>query len=196
MGWVDLTTPEIGLFSQDVIFTPRIDAFYSTFDMLGSGVVPFPNPFTGIVEISTDYGWLPITTRIDLDILLDQSGPTRFTNLNWEVKQIDSGSETTILSGCADADLIANGGSRFGSVYMDHGPIFIPVEYTCSNQDPWGNINPDRFYFYGEGNISFNETFIFSVTGNVVPIPSALFLFGSGLIPLALYGKGKLFRRS
>jgi hypothetical protein len=95
-----------------------------------------------------------------------QDDPLRFTDLTWGAKILKDGIETTLYSESAD---------------------FFDCDYDSRS---------------GGGSFILEECcFIFSLSGNVidvttVPIPSALLLLGSGLIPLALYGRGKLVRRN
>jgi hypothetical protein len=129
---------------------------------------------------------------------LDQSGPTRFTDLSWEVKLLNNGSETTILSGSADADLIANGGNQSGSgASFDYGGVLIPVEYTFTGYmgQPY-DPRDGHYYLSGHGSGSDNKTVILSVTGHVIDttvpasIEEILSLFDISVSNNTLAGEG------
>jgi hypothetical protein len=170
------TPTEAGSFNQQVIcnYSPIIASVHLWQPS------PEPPPYTVTVPLFSN----PFTTSFGYYITLDQSGPLRFTDLTWKVDMIKDGSETTIFSLSADADLITYGGTRSGHGEYSLGYISVLAEITY---DEIGRGTGTVFYgpgWYADGTSTIDVTYIISMTGNVVPIPPTALLLGSGLLGL------------
>jgi hypothetical protein len=187
--WLTYTPTTAGLFSQQKVFHTSIDVSYiSRFPYLYSD---YPGPPYTILIMSM---FSPFITSTNYYVELDQSGPLRFTDITWEVKMINNGSETTVFKMLADSNLITNGGIKGGmGEGINFGDIIFPVVLTYyeSGVDP--SSHPfSGWYAYGTSSIEF--TFIIYQTGHVVPLPPTVLLLGSGLLGLA--GVGRKLRAS
>jgi hypothetical protein len=123
----------------------------------------FTGSSSGIYEFDPTFLG-PNIASIDYDLTVLQTGLLRFTNLNWGLKMVNDTEETLLNSGSADTNFLGS------SDYL----VISPVASNFTLLD-----NSDLIY-------SLSGTTVF------VSIPSALLLFGSSLMGLALYGRGKL----
>lgn len=176
-GWaLDGTPGAPGLFIQEGAIHTLITASFLSFSPTpGEQGPPSIQPFP--------YG--PLTGFFRYYIALDQSQPLPFADLSWEAKMVKDGVETTIFSLSADADLITHGGIKGGFVTFDLGQISIPVSWTYVADD---------LGWWGSGSSETDLTFTISQTGHVVPVPSSLVIFASGLVGLGGLGWRKMTR--
>lgn len=188
------TPTKAGLFSQQVIESVSMPCYYRNIgypDIMGSFFDPGPYP--SIPTNITMYMYSPTVTYW-VDIF--QDGPLRFTDFAWEIKVLKDGTETTLFSLSANADLITGyGKSGLGNAYYDADVFSFPGELVY---EEWGGtMGYPGWYAQGSGSVNF--TYLVSMTGHViditapVPLPPTVFLLGSGLLGLAGWRR---FRKS
>jgi hypothetical protein len=172
-----------GLFNQQFIWEGKARFNYFGDTSISGGPGPSSmDIYWGMAHIGPFTAWL------------NQDGPLQFADASWTATFIVNGTETPLFHVDASVtDLINNCEYRFdsdGRISVDLGRMTYPL---------WWRDMDYKYITMGDMELDFE--IIFSLTGHVidtsaaVPLPPSLFLLGSGLMGLGLYGRRKLICR-